>query len=57
MTLETKKITLVKDTINFEDVQKLIGWLQTNPRLTKGDLTIELEKIWSNWLGVKYSVK
>jgi len=56
MISKNEKITLVRDTINFDDVQKLIGWLQTNPKLTKGDLTIELEKLWSDWLGVKYSV-
>ena len=50
------KIDLVKDTINSEDIEKLISWLQTNPRLTKGDLTVEFEKEWSKWLGKKYSV-
>jgi len=49
-------IKLVKDTINFDDVSNLIEWLKTNPRLTKGDLTVEFEKKWSEWLGVKYSV-
>jgi CDP-6-deoxy-D-xylo-4-hexulose-3-dehydrase len=51
-----EKITLVKDTINFDDIKKLIYWLETNPRLTKGKLTEEFEKKWSKWLGVKYSV-
>lgn len=49
-------IKLVKDTIDVEDINKLIEWLKTNPRLTKGNLTIEFEKKWSEWLGVKYSV-
>jgi CDP-6-deoxy-D-xylo-4-hexulose-3-dehydrase len=49
-------IKLVKDTIDFNDIKKLISWLETNPRLTKGDLTLEFEKKWSEWLGVKYSV-
>ena len=49
-------ITLVKDTIDNKDIDELIGWLQTYPRLTKGPLTLELEKKWSNWLGRKYSV-
>ena len=52
----TEKINLVKDTIDFNDVKRLITWLETNPRLTKGDLTLEFEKKWSEWLGVKYSV-
>ena len=50
------RINLVKDTIDFDDVKKLISWLETNPRLTKGSLTIEFEKKWSEWLGSKYSV-
>ena len=56
MISKREKISLVKDTINFDDIKKLIGWLETNPRLTKGELTIELEKLWSEWLDVKYSV-
>ena len=39
-------IKLVKDTIDFNDVLELIEWLKTNPRLTKGDLTVEFEKEW-----------
>jgi len=50
------KIPLVKDTIDNNDIDNLIEWLKTYPRLTKGDLTIEFEKIWSKWLGVKYSI-
>lgn len=50
------KIPLVKDTINEEDINNLIEWLKTNPRLTKGEKTIEFEEKWSKWLGVKYSV-
>lgn len=49
-------IKLVKDTIDTKDISNLIEWLKTNPRLTKGDLTIDFEKTWSEWLGVKYSV-
>ena len=49
-------INLVKDTLDNNDVDKLVEWLQTYPRLTKGNLTIEFEKIWSKWLGKKYSV-
>ncbi len=49
-------IPLVKDTIDTQDIDRLIGWLSTYPRLTKGDLTIEFEKRWSEWLGCKYSV-
>ena len=50
------KIDLVKDTIDSQDINNLIEWLKTNPKLTKGELTVEFEKQWSEWLGVKYSV-
>jgi len=49
-------INLVKDTISNNDIDKLVGWLQTYPRLTKGPLTLELEQKWSDWIGTKYSV-
>ena len=52
----SKKINLVKDTIDYRDIQKLISWLETNPKLTKGPMTVEFERKWSEWLGVKYSV-
>ena len=49
-------ITLVKDTINNKDIDRLVDWLKTYPRLTKGPVTLELEEKWSKWLGRKYSV-
>jgi CDP-6-deoxy-D-xylo-4-hexulose-3-dehydrase len=49
-------IKLVNDTIDHEDIQNLISWLSKNEKLTKGPRTIEFEKKWSEWLGVKYSV-
>jgi len=51
-----EKIQLVKDTIERDDIDALIEWLKTYPRLTKGDLTVEYEKKWSEWLGVKHTV-
>ena len=49
-------IKLVSDTIDNYDIDQLIEWLKTYPRLTKGQLTLDLEKKWSNWLGVKNSI-
>ncbi|MAW75279.1 MAG: aminotransferase DegT [Candidatus Marinimicrobia bacterium] len=49
-------INLVKDTIDQEDLNSLIEWLKTNPRLTKGELTIKFEEKWSQWLGVRHSI-
>ncbi len=51
-----KKISLVKNTIDNDDIDNLIDWLKTYPRLTKGPVTQELEKKFSGWLGRKYSV-
>ena len=56
MTSESTKIALVRDTIDKKDVNNLIKWLKTNPKLTKGELTTQFEKEWSEWLGCKYSV-
>jgi len=50
------KYFLAEDTIDNNDIDKLIEWLKTYPRLTKGALTIEFEKKWNGWLGTKYSV-
>jgi CDP-6-deoxy-D-xylo-4-hexulose-3-dehydrase len=51
-------IKLVKDTIDKNDINKLIEWLNQDeiPRLTKGDLTWELESKWAKKIGTKYSV-
>ena len=49
-------IYLTNDTIDNKDVDSLIEWLKTYPRLTKGPLTKEFEEKWSRWLGTKYSV-
>jgi CDP-6-deoxy-D-xylo-4-hexulose-3-dehydrase len=49
-------IKLVQDTIDRNDIKALIKWLENNPQLTKGNLTVEFEKKWSEYLGCKYSV-
>ena len=49
-------IKLVNDTVDKADIDELILWLQSKPRLTKGPLTLKFEQKWSEWLGVKYSV-
>ena len=46
-----EKISLVKNTIDKDDIDNLIDWLKTYPRLTKGPVTLELEKKFSDWLG------
>ena len=49
-------IKLAEDTINESDIDRLIEWLKTYPRLTKGPITLELEDKWSKWLGVTNTV-
>lgn len=51
-------IKLVSDTIDKNDINHLIEWLSQDeiPRLTKGDLTTQLEQKWANKMGTKYSV-
>tara|TARA_Y100000310_G_C20697895_1_gene827049 strand:- start:1312 stop:2460 length:1149 start_codon:yes stop_codon:yes gene_type:complete len=49
-------ITLAKDTIDKDDIDQLIVWLQTYPQLTKGPVTLQLEEKWSEWIGRKYSI-
>ncbi len=51
-------IKLVSDTIDRKDIKKLIKWLSQKeiPKLTKGNLTWELEKKWAKKIGSKYSV-
>lgn len=51
-----KRIDLIQDTIDNQDIDNLIDWLKDYPRLTKGLKTIEFENKWSQWLGSKYSV-
>lgn len=50
-------INLVSDTIDKNDINRLIEWLSKEPipRLTKGEITLQFEKKWSNKLGVKYT--
>ena len=50
------KIHLVKNTIDNHDIDKLIDWLKTYPRLTKGELNLEFEKKFANWMGRKYAI-
>lgn len=51
-------IKLVSDTIDKSDIDSLIKWLSQDeiPRLTKGELTVELERKWAKKIGTKYSV-
>ena len=52
----TIKYPLAKETINTEDIDELCKWLKTYPRLTKGELTPQLEEEWASYIGTKYAV-
>ncbi len=47
---------LAEDTIDKQDIDCLVAWLQTYPRLTKGKVTVDFENKWSQWLGQPFSV-
>jgi CDP-6-deoxy-D-xylo-4-hexulose-3-dehydrase len=51
-----KRIDLIQDTIDNNDVDNLIKWLSDYPRLTKGPVTIEFEEKFANWIGSDYAV-
>ena len=48
-------IKLAEATIDNKDIDELVEWLKTYPRLTKGPLTTAFEDKWSNYLGIKNS--
>jgi len=47
---------LAMETISDDDIDALCDWLKEYPRLTKGDLTLEFEKQWAEYIGTKYAV-
>ncbi len=47
---------LAEDTIDRDDLARLIEWLKTSPRLTKDRVTVEFEQRWNRWLGRRSSV-
>jgi CDP-6-deoxy-D-xylo-4-hexulose-3-dehydrase len=49
-------IKLIQDTIDNKDINQLIKWLKTYPKLTKGNLTIQFEKEFAKWNGNEYAV-
>tara|TARA_Y100001938_G_scaffold149940_1_gene238807 strand:- start:6675 stop:7835 length:1161 start_codon:yes stop_codon:yes gene_type:complete len=50
------KYPLAKETINDEDIDALCTWLKSYPRLTKGELTWQVEKDWAEFIGTDYAV-
>ena len=54
--MTTIKYPLAKETINEADIDALCQWLKSYPRLTKGELTWEVEEKWAEFIGTKHAV-
>ena len=50
------KYPLAKETINDADIDALCNWLKSYPRLTKGQLTWDVEDKWAEYIGTNYAV-
>ena len=50
------KWPLMSDNITMEDLNVLIDFLKTNPRLTQSENVRLFEEEWSKWVGMKHSV-
>jgi CDP-6-deoxy-D-xylo-4-hexulose-3-dehydrase len=50
------KYPLAKETINDVDIDALCAWLKGYPRLTKGQLTWDVERDWAEYIGTQYAV-
>ncbi|PCJ62173.1 MAG: aminotransferase DegT [Candidatus Hydrogenedentota bacterium] len=44
------------DTIDGNDIQTLIEWLQTEPRLTHGERVEEFQRSWAQWEGMDHAI-
>ena len=49
-------IKLCSDIIDKNDIENLIGWLKTIPKLTKGQKTLSFEKRFASVIGCKHAV-
>ena len=50
------KWPLINDNIIQEDKEHLANFILNSNRFTNGPKVAEFEKVWSDWLGTKYSV-
>lgn len=50
------EIKLAEDTIDHADIDQLIDWLSSYPRLTKGELTEEFEREFAARLGANFAL-
>ena len=47
---------LMEDNINLYDIDILKKFISKKPLFTNSQKVLEFEKLWSRWLGVKYSI-
>jgi CDP-6-deoxy-D-xylo-4-hexulose-3-dehydrase len=47
---------LMKNTITEQDKQQMIEFIKNTDRFTNGPMVKQFEKVWSDWLGIKYSL-
>ncbi len=50
------KFPLMQNNILKKDIDAVINFLKTNTIFTQNKEVLKFEKLWSKWLGVKYSV-
>ena len=50
------KWPLIKNTVSFSDKIKLIKFILLSDKFTQGEKVKEFEKMWSKWIGCKYSL-
>lgn len=49
-------IGLINDTIDNQDIDNLVEWLKTYPRLTKGEMTVKFEEKFAKYIGKAHAV-
>lgn len=49
------RVALTVETISKQEIDSLRDWLGTYPRLTKGQVTLDFEKKWSQTVGMRHS--
>ncbi len=47
---------MIKLTCNTINTEEIINWLKKDPQLTKGQMTLEFEKKWTEYINVKHAV-
>ena len=50
------RYSLVQNTISKKEISSLSKWLLKGEKLTKGELTIKFEKLFSKYVNRKYSI-